>query len=182
MNNPTAKDIQYLQMSQASAAIFSTCSKAQFFSLVVDTDGNIVGTGYNGSPPGHIHCVDGGCPRAIEGSPSGGDYDNCVAAHAEANALVRTGTKAKGSTIYVGALPCWGCAKLILTAGIARLVYTEGDRVPVDRERVLELFAKSKIEVVLVDVVPEIGATAVKMPTKATGNTWTVTGLPGPAG
>lgn len=148
-NTPTPKDLKYLRWALAGAEIFSTCSKAQYLSIIVDRFGIVAATGYNGSPPGWDHCVDGGCPRATQVT-QGGDYRNCVAVHAEANSLLRVSPRdCEGGTIYVGGLPCWDCAKLIIGSGLARVVYLAG-RQPVDEAQVLDLFARSGIEMISV--------------------------------
>lgn len=117
------KDHKYLALCEHGAQLFSTCAKRQYFAVVLDQTGRIVGTGYNGAPSGAVHCVDGGCPRLGDASPSGTTYDNCVSNHAEANALMYSDfTARQGGTIVVNGTPCWGCAKLIAGSGLARLV------------------------------------------------------------
>lgn len=141
-----AKDLQYLQFCVAGAKLFSTCSKAQYFAIVVDRFGKIRGTGYNGSPKGMTHCNDGGCPRVREQTWQGGSYANCVAVHAEANALLLTKPEDQdGGTLYVNGLPCWECTKLICNTELARVVYSEG-RSPVDYSKIASLFEKSRID------------------------------------
>lgn len=105
------------------APLFSTCSKAQYFSVVIMPNGRVAGVGYNGSPPGMGHCVDGFCPRSRQNSPSGSVYDNCIAQHAEANALLWSDPAQRvGGTLIVNGPPCYGCAKQIASSGIARVV------------------------------------------------------------
>lgn len=107
------------------AKIFSTCSRRNYMAILVDHDGHVVGTGYNGVPKGFPHCVDGGCPRASGDAPPGSQYGNCLAIHAEANALLHSdySARAGGVTLYINGPPCWDCAKLITNAGILRVVY-----------------------------------------------------------
>jgi dCMP deaminase len=72
------------------------------------------------------HCKDGYCPRLHENSPSGSQYDNCIAQHAEAGALLWSDPAQRtGATIIVNGPPCMGCAKLIASSGISRLVYKQ---------------------------------------------------------
>jgi dCMP deaminase len=118
------RDIKFLRWCRSGAEIFSTCGKRQYMAIVTSPEGRVVGTGYNGSPPGLPHCVDGGCPRLLEGSASGSIYDNCVAVHAEANALMFSDRTARaGGTLYVNGAACYACAKLIAGSGCGRLVY-----------------------------------------------------------
>lgn len=91
--------------------------------VLVDDLNNIVGVGYNGGPSGTPHCEDGGCPRLQQGSPSGSNYDNCIAVHAEQNAFLHSDYHAKATTLYVNGPPCYTCAKLIVNSTVSRLVY-----------------------------------------------------------
>lgn len=117
------KEVKWLEACEALAPIFSTCSKAQYFAVVLMGNGRVAGIGYNGSPPGMPHCSDGHCPRAQENSPSGSVYDNCIAQHAEANALLWSDPMQRlGGTLVVNGPPCYGCAKQIASSGIAKVV------------------------------------------------------------
>lgn len=121
---PTQRDWKWLRLCEFAAKEFSTCGKRQYFSIVLDRDGRVVGTGYNGSPPGIPHCIDGHCPRFQEGSPSGSSYDNCISIHAEENALIWSDRTARvGGTLVINGTPCWGCGKKIAGSGVHRLVY-----------------------------------------------------------
>lgn len=121
----TSRDGKFLRMCVANSTIFSTCSRRQYYSVVIGPEGRIVGTGYNGAPPNLVHCTDGGCPRAqSDGVVPGQDYNNCVAVHAEANAIIWSDrTARKGGTLYVNGPPCWECGRLIAGSGLARCVY-----------------------------------------------------------
>jgi len=95
----------------------STCDRA-FVGTVLVLEKRILTTGFNGSPAGLPHCdeeghliVDGHCVRTI---------------HAEANSIIQAalhGVSTKGSTCYVTHLPCISCAKMLINAGIIRIVY-----------------------------------------------------------
>lgn len=96
--------------------------------IVTGRDGRVCGTGYNGSPPHMAHCIDGACPRWQENSPPGSNYDNCIAIHAEQNALMWSDrTTREGGTIYVNGPPCMTCARLICGSGLKRVVYITDD-------------------------------------------------------
>ncbi len=107
------------------AGQFSTCGKRQYAAIVLDRHGHVLGTGYNGGPRGMTHCVDGGCPRLSEGSPSGSNYDNCIAIHAEQNAFLHSdySGRADGCVLVVNGVPCFTCAKLAVNAGVVELIY-----------------------------------------------------------
>ena len=108
------------------------CARRQHGAVVVK-DHKIVSTGYNGTPPGDSRSCGktGQCPRNLDPNVehNKGEYDLCWATHAESNALLRAAwDDLRGATIYVtGETPCAGCKKLIKSAGIARIVGTEGD-------------------------------------------------------
>lgn len=118
------KDLAFLQWCIDGAQLFSTCAKRQYMAIVVGANGRVVGTGYNGSAPGLPHCNEGHCPRLHEGSAPGSSYSNCIAVHAEANALMFSDRTAREyGTLYVNGPPCWDCGKLIAASGVRRLVH-----------------------------------------------------------
>jgi dCMP deaminase len=121
------KNKQYMQMCIATANIFSTCGKKKYAAVLVDKNDHIVGIGYNGGPRGFQHCEDGGCPRFQEMSDSGSNYDNCIAVHAEANALLHSDYSSHAYSIYVNGPPCFSCAKLISNSTVKQVYYI-GDR------------------------------------------------------
>jgi len=95
----------------------STCDRARVGAVIVK-DKRILTTGYNGSPAGLAHCdeighlmVDGHCVRTL---------------HAEQNAIIQAalhGVSVAGGTVYVTHQPCITCAKMIINAGLQRVVY-----------------------------------------------------------
>lgn len=119
------REKNWLQACKQLSQIFSTCSKRQYFAVVLMANGRVAGVGYNGSPPGVGHCNEGACPRLHDQSPNGSNYDNCIAQHAEANALLWSDPSLRtGGTLVVNGPPCYGCAKQIASAGIQRVVYS----------------------------------------------------------
>lgn len=139
---------KWLALCEAGAQIFSTCGKRQYYAVVLSPSGRVVGTGYNGSPPGMTHCVDGGCPRLAANSPSGSSYENCVANHAEQNAIMWSDRFAReGGTLIVNGTPCWECSKLIAGSGISTVVHTE-DPAYADWSKCRELLESVGIHVV----------------------------------
>lgn len=104
------------------AARRSTCDR-KHVGAVLTRKGHTVGTGYNGSPPGMPHCDDVGHDfvKLHDGSV------NCVrTTHAEANAFLQAaldGKSTEGTTLYTNTFPCWNCAKMILGAGVIRVVF-----------------------------------------------------------
>lgn len=103
----------------------STCSRRQVGAVVVK-DKRILSTGYNGAPTGCQHCMDVGCLRAKLGVPSGERHELCRAVHAEQNAIAQAaqhGISVEGGSIYVTHQPCSMCAKVLINAGIKRIIY-----------------------------------------------------------
>lgn len=100
----------------------STCNRLAV-GAVVARDGRILTTGYNGPPAGMHHC---------EHDMSAEYTETCSeAVHAEANAIAfaaRYGMATEGCELYVTHAPCLPCAKLIVNAGIVKVVYAHGYR------------------------------------------------------
>lgn len=106
----------------------STCIRRQVGAIIVK-DKRILATGYNGAPTGCRHCLDIGCLRDELNIPSGERHELCRAVHAEQNAIAQAaqhGTSVAGATLYVTHQPCSMCAKMIINAGIIRIIY-KGD-------------------------------------------------------
>lgn len=107
----------------------STCLRRHVGAVIVK-DKHIVATGYNGAPRGLSHCGDlGGCLREKLGVPSGERHELCRALHAEQNAIIQAATlgiSIEGASIYITHQPCVICAKMIINAGIDKIVVKEG--------------------------------------------------------
>lgn len=102
----------------------STCIHRQVGAVIV-RDNHILTTGYNGAPSGIVHCNEGGgCLR--DGVQSGTMHEKCRAVHAEQNAIIQAslhGVSISGATIYCTHQPCVLCAKMLINAGICKVVY-----------------------------------------------------------
>lgn len=106
-------DKTYLRMASEWAKL-SHCTRKQVGALLVK-DGMIISDGYNGTPSGF--------PNTCEDD---GGNTHWYVLHAEANAIMkvaRSANNAKDSTLYITHSPCKDCCKLILQAGIKRMVY-----------------------------------------------------------
>lgn len=118
----------------------STCLRRQVGALLVK-DRNILATGYNGTPSGIRHCEETGCLREQLKVPSGERHELCRGLHAEQNAIIqaaRHGININGSTLYCTTMPCIICTKMLINAGILRIVYDEGYADELAREMVTE--------------------------------------------
>ncbi len=105
----------------------STCLRRQVGALIVK-DNHILATGYNGVPSKISHCSETGCLREQLNVPSGERHELCRGLHAEQNAIIQAahhGTSIKDSTLYTNTKPCSICTKMIINAGIKRIVYEE---------------------------------------------------------
>lgn len=103
-----------------------TCHRRQVGSVIVK-DKRIIATGYNGAPSGIENCLERGyCLRNKLNIPSGTKAETCYSVHAEQNAIIQAsklGIAVDGATIYVTHQPCTICTRLIINAGIKRIVY-----------------------------------------------------------
>jgi len=118
----------------------STCLRRQVGAVLVK-DKNILATGYNGAPSGIAHCLDVGCLREKLGIPSGERHELCRGLHAEQNAIIQAakhGTNIDGATLYCTTMPCIICTKMIINAGIRKVIYGEGYADDLAREMITE--------------------------------------------
>jgi dCMP deaminase len=106
----------------------STCLRRQVGAILVK-DKMILATGYNGAPSGLEHCLDIGCLRDTLEIPSGERHELCRGLHAEQNAIIQAayhGVEIRGTTLYCTNHPCIICSKMIINAGIERIIFEEG--------------------------------------------------------
>ncbi|WP_238445064.1 deoxycytidylate deaminase [Salsipaludibacter albus] len=141
-------DAYFLELARTTATR-ATCLRRKHGAVIVQ-ERRIVSTGYNGAPSGHPHCTEGACPRARSDTPQGHDYSQCIAIHAEANALLFSGPAERANaTLYCTGAPCFGCAKLIANSGIGEVVASGGRYDGWDRTR--EFLLTSGVRVRLLD-------------------------------
>ena len=128
----------------------STCLRRKVGAVIVQNK-HIIATGYNGAPKGLPHCEElGGCLREQLGVPSGERHELCRALHAEQNAIIQSATlgqSVEGATIYITHQPCVICAKMIINAGIQKIIVREGypDELSVD------MLAEAGLKIVMLD-------------------------------
>ena len=128
-------DRRYIRMAQIWAEN-SYCKRRQVGAIIVK-DKMIISDGYNGTPSGFENICedDNGLTKPY-------------VLHAEANAITkiaRSGNNSDGATLYVTSSPCIECAKLIIQAGIKRVVYSEEYRLTDG----IDLLRRAGIEVIL---------------------------------
>ena len=104
----------------------SGCLRRKVSCLIVK-DKRILATGYNASPIGVTDCINRGyCLR--EKAKQGECLNNCLAVHAEANAITQCakyGISCEGATLYVNTFCCINCMKLVINSGIVEIVYLD---------------------------------------------------------
>ena len=148
-NNRPSWDEYFMKMAELTAER-STCLRRQVGAVIVQNK-HIIATGYNGAPKGLPHCAElGGCLREKMGVPSGERHELCRALHAEQNAIIQAATlgqSVEGATIYITHQPCVICAKMIINAGIQKIIVREGypDELSVD------MLAEAGLKIVMLD-------------------------------
>lgn len=125
-------DDYFLDMAVAVAAR-ADCARRKVGAVLVDYNRRVIGTGYNGAPPGGPSCLAGECPRgkmSTDQVAPGSSYDTgagtCIALHAEQNALLYSDYTARtGGVIYITTVPCDACMRMLKGAGLRRAVWRE---------------------------------------------------------
>ncbi len=123
-------DKRFMELTEQVAQWSSCFKEDRQVGAVIVRDKRVLCTGYNGAPEGIKSCKEKGeCLRIKLNIPSGQNLEKCYSVHAEQNAIVnaaRMGVCLDGATLYCTHQPCVICAKLIVNAGIKRVVYKEG--------------------------------------------------------
>ena len=116
---------QYFLKIALGVAERSTCLRRHVGAVLV-RDKRILATGYNGAPRGVAHCLEVGCLREELGVPSGQRHELCRGVHAEMNTFLQAalhGVAVAGAALYCTSTPCGLCAKMLINAGVSRVVY-----------------------------------------------------------
>lgn len=123
---------EYFMQIARTVATRATCPRLSVGCVLV-REHRILTTGYNGAPRGVAHCTEAGCMLV---------NDHCArATHAEANAIVQGalhGVSLAGSIAYCTHQPCVNCSKLLISAGVQKIVYDVGYPDPVASELLAE--------------------------------------------
>jgi len=124
-------DEYFLQISDL-VSTRATCLRLKVGAILVK-DRKIISTGYNGAPRKTPECLEVGC--LIRDS-------HCIrTVHAEVNAVVQAayhGISTRGSTLYSNWLPCYHCAKVLINAGVEKIVYREDYRPDPETKKLLK--------------------------------------------
>jgi len=143
-NKRVSWDEYFLQLVEL-VGTRGTCDRGRS-GCVITKNKRIIATGYVGSPTGTVHCDEVGHEMHVV-TENGKESQHCIrTTHAEQNAIVnaaRFGTALDGATLYCHMTPCYVCAKMIINAGIKRVVcvkdYHKGGRSK-------EIFKESGVE------------------------------------
>lgn len=133
----THKVLMYANIAR-TIATYGTCKRLQVGSVIVKND-CIIGTGFNGSARGEVHCQEAGCEE------QNGHCVRCV--HSEANAIInaaRNGVSTLGAEIVCTHQPCSICLRHIINAGIVAVYYLEAYGTPI-KEELAKLIVISEI-------------------------------------
>lgn len=146
-HRPT-KDRLYMNLA-LEAARRSTCLSRRTGAVIVSAAGHVIATGYNGAPAGCA--MQDVCDRlTAKHYQSGSSLDGCNDVHAEENAIIQAGLNGSttaGGTIYTVNSPCHRCARMLINAGIKKVIYQKlyGDT------RAEGLFKEAKVEMKEID-------------------------------
>jgi dCMP deaminase len=123
----------------------STCERANVGCVLV-RDKRILTAGFNGSPSGQAHCDEVG--HLLENG-------HCVRTiHAETNAIIQAalhGVSSRDATCYVTHFPCINCTKVLINAGITKIVYHEGYRID---ENAMMFLKAAEVELAQIEYIP----------------------------
>ncbi|MFX0069762.1 MAG: cytidine/deoxycytidylate deaminase family protein [Candidatus Hermodarchaeota archaeon] len=124
-NERISKDQYFMEIADVVSQR-STCIKRKVGAVLVK-DSHIISTGYNGAPSGFEHCTVDKCVR--KNLRPGEKPELCRGVHAEINCVIQAaihGTSIKGNTtLYSTTFPCMACLKLLINAGVRKIVYKE---------------------------------------------------------
>lgn len=144
-NNGRPSWDEYFMTIMDAVATRATCDRGRA-GCVIARDKRIVATGYVGAPAGCAHCDESDHEMHTVKQEDGTESRHCIrTAHAEQNAIAhaaRVGIALAGSTLYCNMAPCYTCAKMIINAGIVRVV-ARNDYHASSRSK--EVFAESGI-------------------------------------
>lgn len=122
-------DRRFMDLAKKVAEWSSCVRSGRQVGAVIVMNKRILTTGYNGAPSGIKSCKERGfCLRDKLGIASGTRAEMCYAIHAEQNAVIQAakmGISVEGATIYVTHQPCSVCTRILINAGISRIVYEQ---------------------------------------------------------
>jgi dCMP deaminase len=140
-------DKRFMELTETIANWSSCFKKDRNVGAIIVKDKRILTTGYNGAPSGIKSCKEKGeCLRIKLNIPSGKQHELCFAIHAEQNAIIQAaklGVSITDATLYCTHQPCVICSKMIINAGITRVVY----KLPYPDNFAQEIFKEANVNV-----------------------------------
>ena len=125
-NGRLSKNAYFMKIAEVVSQR-ATCVKRKVGAVLIK-DSHIISTGYNGAPSGFKHCTLESCVR--KNLKPGENPELCRGIHGEVNCIIQAaihGTSIKGETsLYTTICPCMSCLKIIINAGIKKVVYNDG--------------------------------------------------------
>lgn len=141
-------DKRFMELAETVSTWSSCFQENRQVGAVITRDKRILTTGYNGASAGILSCKERGeCLRKKLNIPSGTRHEVCYAVHAEQNAIIQAaklGVSVEGATLYCTHQPCVICAKMIINAGIKKVIFKNG----YPDEFSMQLFGEAKLEVI----------------------------------
>jgi len=122
MNERIGIDEYFIKMARL-ASLRGSCARRKVGCILTNDLNHVLATGYNGPPRNVDNCITRPCPGASMASGEG--LDQCIAVHAETNALLQCGNVEEIATAYCTASPCIHCTKLLMNTSCNRIVFSE---------------------------------------------------------
>ncbi len=138
----------YFMKIAEDVATRSTCIRRSVGAIIVK-DKRILSTGYNGAPTDVTHCTEETCLRTKYNVPSGERHELCRGLHAEQNAIIQAayhGVSIKDASIYITHQPCSICTKMLINAGIRKVICKSPYHDPLADE----MIAESGMELIII--------------------------------
>lgn len=127
----------------------SDCTRSQVGAVIVNVKNRIIATGYNGPPANSdaVYTCALSCPRN-RGEATGTGYGfTCISVHAEANALLFCDrSMIEGGSLYVNAVPCEDCAKMIANSGLSFVYFIDDEKPNRPAQTIIDYLAHHSIE------------------------------------
>ncbi len=132
-------DEYFLEITRV-VATRSTCLRRRVGAVLV-REKRILATGYNGAPTGLPHSLEVGCLRDQLGIPSGERQEICRGLHGEQNVLIQCalhGVSTRGAVLYCTHEPCITCAKMLINAGVVKVIFLAEYPDPLGRQMLID--------------------------------------------
>tara|TARA_Y100000310_G_scaffold23743_1_gene22792 strand:- start:969 stop:1565 length:597 start_codon:yes stop_codon:yes gene_type:complete len=147
---------EYFMVFSILASSRSSCLNVRAGSVIVQNK-RIVGTGYNGTPPGVKNCLEAGCRKEAKGLKYHESLNTgtCVGVHSEVNALGHLSSlKDRGFELYTTIFPCNSCIKNLLAYGVERIIFKR-EYSEEEFRKSMELVKETNVKIDKLDMSPK---------------------------